>query len=169
MSSKGSKNGLCNSYDNKFLCIPILGGRVISGGCVYCFCQIFQGICLLKELRLFQTLEYLICVYSENNELSTHFKALFWHFSVNHKDFVYAFASKFHLHAFDIFETSLQVFDLPSCWSGKKNIRPLKSFHFKRNPKNLKSKTRHFFSVSVHIQGTFFFGKVNIRRNSQKW
>ena len=33
-------------------------GYAYSRGYVYCFCQIFQGLCLLKGVRLFRSLEY---------------------------------------------------------------------------------------------------------------
>ena len=35
-----------------------IGGMLISGGYVYYFCQIFQGLRLLRVVQLFKTLEY---------------------------------------------------------------------------------------------------------------
>ena len=43
-------------------------------GYAYSFCQIFQGLCLFKGVRLFQTLEYLQfiqCDYSQSYDYST--------------------------------------------------------------------------------------------------
>ena len=45
---------LCIKESNDLL---FRGGYVYSRGYAYCFCQMFQGLCLFKRVRLFRTLE----------------------------------------------------------------------------------------------------------------
>jgi hypothetical protein len=44
-------------YKKIKLSVILRGGYAYSRGYVYCFCQIFQGLCLFKGVRLFRSLE----------------------------------------------------------------------------------------------------------------
>ena len=44
---------------NQFIC-HFKGGYAYSRGYIYCFCQMFQGLCLFKGVRLFRSLEYAV-------------------------------------------------------------------------------------------------------------
>ena len=44
-------------YKKIKLLVILRGGYAYSRGYVYCFCQIFQGLCLFKGVRLFRSLE----------------------------------------------------------------------------------------------------------------
>ena len=47
------------------------GATFIQGAMLIVFCQMFQGLCLFKGVRLFQTLEYIVDIYRVNS--SGHF------------------------------------------------------------------------------------------------
>ena len=46
-------------YKKIKLSVILRGGYAYSRGYVYCFCQIFQGLCLFKGVHLYRSREYL--------------------------------------------------------------------------------------------------------------
>ena len=48
-------------YEKIKLSVILSEGYAYSRGYVYCFCQMFQGLRLLKGVRLFRSLEYSTC------------------------------------------------------------------------------------------------------------
>ena len=58
--------GTIINFSGFWLCIKVSnlcylrGDYVYSRGFVYCFCQMLNGLCLFKGVRLFRTLEYTI-------------------------------------------------------------------------------------------------------------